>query len=231
MTGAEACPEKVYEALKAKCENAVILEGYGVTETSPIISLNDPHNPKPLTIGKVLPGMEYIIVNSQTLEPQMPPCSGLLLVRGPSVFGGYLNYEGKSPFVEVTGKRWYSTDDLVSVDAKGVLTFKGRLKRFVKLGGEMVSLPAIEAALQSQFASEDDKGPVLAVEATEAENPELVLFTTLEIDRETANRKIHEAGLSGLHNIRKVVKLNEMPLLGTGKTNYRELKQMLHTEK
>jgi long-chain-fatty-acid--[acyl-carrier-protein] ligase len=227
VTGAEACPEKVYEALKTKCENALVLEGYGVTETSPIISINDPHNPKPFTIGKAIPGIEYILVDPETFEPQKPPCSGLLLVRGSSVFSGYLNYEGKSPFMEVNGKRWYSTGDLVSVDAEGVLTFKGRLKRFVKLGGEMVSLPAIEAALASSFVSEEDKGPVLAVEATEAENPELVLFTTLDIDRETANRKIREAGLSGLHHIRKVFKLDEMPLLGTGKTNYRALKQML----
>jgi len=227
VTGAEACPEKVYEALKAKCKNTLILEGYGVTETSPIISINDPHNPKPFTIGKVLPSLEYILVNPETFEPCKPPCSGILLVRGPSVFGGYLNYEGKSPFIEVNGKRWYSTGDLVSVDAEGVLTFKGRLKRFVKLGGEMVSLPAVEAALAGAFASEEDKGPVLAVEATEAENPELVLFTTLDIDRETANRKIREMGLSGLHHIRKVYKLDEMPLLGTGKTNYRALKQML----
>lgn len=231
VTGAEQCPEKVYQALKAKCKNALILEGYGVTECSPIISLNDPKNLKPFTIGKVLPSLEYILVDAETFEPQEPPCSGLLLVRGPSVFGGYLNYEGKSPFVEVNGKQWYSTGDLVSVDTEGVLTFKGRLKRFVKLGGEMVSLPAIEDALQSQFAFEDDKGPVLAVEATEAESPELVLFTTLNIDRETVNRKIREAGLSGLHSIRRVIKLDEMPLLGTGKTNYRLLKQMLCEKK
>jgi long-chain-fatty-acid--[acyl-carrier-protein] ligase len=157
----------------------------------------------------------------------MPPGSGVLLVRGPSVFGGYLNYEGKSPFVEVNGKQWYNTGDLVSIDAEGLLTFHGRLKRFVKLGGEMVSLPAIEAVLQNLFASGDDEGPVLAVEAADAESPELVLFTTLDIDRETANRKIRSAGLSGLHSIRRVIKLDEMPLLGTGKTNYRELKQML----
>jgi len=227
VTGAEACPEKVYEALKTKCKNALILEGYGVTETSPIISINDPRNPKPFTIGKVLPGIEYILVNPETFEPCKPPCIGLLLVRGPNIFSGYLNYEGKSPFVEINGKQWYNTGDLVGVDADGVLTFKGRLKRFVKLGGEMVSLPAIEAALTAAFTSEEDKGPILAVEATETEIPELVLFTTLNIDRETANRKIREAGLSGLHNIRRVVKLDEIPLLGTGKTNYLALKQML----
>ncbi len=227
VTGAEKCPEKVYEALKEKCENAVISEGYGVTECSPIISINDSDKPEPFSIGKILPGLDYILVDPDSLRPRTPPCSGILLVRGPSVFGGYLNYEGKSPFVEVDGKDWYNTGDLVSVDTDGLLTFSGRLKRFVKLGGEMVSLPAIEAVLQSHFASEDDEGPVLAIEAADEESPELILFTTLAIDRETANRKIREAGLSGLHSIRKVIKLDEMPLLGTGKTNYRKLKQLI----
>ena len=227
VTGAEKCPEKVYEALKAKCAGAVILEGYGVTECSPIISINDPDKPEPFSIGRVLPGLDYVIVDPDSLEPRMPPCRGVLLVRGPSIFGGYLNYEGKSPFTEVNGKRWYNTGDLVSVDSDGLLVFGGRLKRFVKLGGEMVSLPAIEAVLESHFASEDNKGPVLAVEAADAESPELVLFTILDIDREAANRKIRGAGLSGLHSIRRVIKLDEMPLLGTGKTNYRALKQLL----
>ena len=106
-----------------------------------------------------------------------------------------------------------------------MLTFCARLKRFVKLGGEMISLPAIEAVLESHYASDTDKGPVLAVEATADEyHPELVLFTTREIDRESANRQIRNAGLSGLHNIRRVVKLNEIPTLGTGKADYRALK-------
>jgi long-chain-fatty-acid--[acyl-carrier-protein] ligase len=227
VTGAESCPERVHQALKVKCTGAVILEGYGVTECSPIISINDPDKPEPFSIGKVLPGLDYAIVDPYSLKLRSPPCSGVLLVRGPSVFGGYLNYQGKSPFVEVNGKLWYNTGDLVSIDADGLLSFSGRLKRFIKLGGEMVSLPAIEAVLQSHFASENDEGPVLAVEATDAEPPELVLFTILDIDRETANQKIRSAGLSGLHSIRKVFKLAQMPLLGTGKTNYRALKEQL----
>ena len=227
VTGAESCPKKVYDALKTKCASAVILEGYGVTECSPIISINDPDRPESFSIGKVLPGLDYVIVDPDSLKPRTPPCSGLLLVRGPSVFGGYLNYEGKSPFVEVNGERWYSTGDLVSIDADDLLKFEGRLKRFVKLGGEMVSLPAIEAVLKNHFTGEDDRGPTLAVEAADTENPELVLFTTLDIDRESANREIRSTGLSGLHSIRRIIKLDEMPLLGTGKTNYRALKQML----
>jgi long-chain-fatty-acid--[acyl-carrier-protein] ligase len=149
-------------------------------------------------------------------------------VRGPSVFGGYLRYDGRSPFVEAEGKSWYSTGDLVTVDREGVLTFSGRLKRFIKLGGEMVSLPAIEAVLEKQYVRDADEKPVLAVEATaDEEHPELVLFTVRRIEREAVNRHIRQAGLSGLHSIRNVIKLDEIPLLGTGKTDYRALKARL----
>ncbi len=118
------------------------------------------------------------------------------------------------------------------MDNDGLLTFCARLKRFVKLGGEMISLPAIEAVLESHYAGDADKAPVLAVEATPDENhPELVLFTTCEIDREDANRHIRNAGLSGLHNIRRVVKLDQIPTLGTGKVDYRALKDLIVNDK
>jgi long-chain-fatty-acid--[acyl-carrier-protein] ligase len=95
----------------------------------------------------------------------------------------------------------------------------------------MISLPAIEAVLESHYAGDTDK-PVLAVEATADEyHPELVLFTTREIDRESANRHIRNAGLSGLHNIRKVVKLEQIPTLGTGKVDYLALKARLVNDK
>jgi long-chain-fatty-acid--[acyl-carrier-protein] ligase len=227
VTGAEKCPDKVYQALAEKCENATVIEGYGVTECSPIISLNDDKDPRPGTIGKIIPTLDHILIDPETSEPLTPPATGVLLVAGPSVFGGYLNYEGKSPFTEIAGRTWYSTGDIVHEDTDHRLTFTGRLKRFVKLGGEMVSLPAIEAVLQDKFASDADEGPTIAVDAAAADNPELVLFTTLDIDRETANTHIRQAGLSGLHSIRKVIKLDEIPVLGTGKTNYRQLKKLL----
>ena len=228
VTGAEKCSEGTYTLLKERCANAVILEGYGVTECSPIISLADENNPQPFTIGRPLPSLEYLLTEPQTGRPIDAPGTGILHVRGPGVFNGYLNYNGPSPFVEIGGKRWYSTGDIVSVDADGVLTFRGRLKRFVKLGGEMISLPAIEAVLEQRYANERDEGPILAVEATaDEQHPELVLFTIRDIDREGANLCIRQAGLSGLHNIRRVIRLKEIPVLGTGKTDYRALKDKL----
>ncbi|MGA2679222.1 MAG: AMP-binding protein [Sedimentisphaerales bacterium] len=227
VTGAEKCPKQVYDALAAKCKKAAIFEGYGVTECSPVISLNNENDPKPFSIGKLLPSLDCLLLHPESLKLLSPPATGILLVRGPSVFSGYLNYSGNSPFVEIEGKQYYNTGDIVCIDQDGLMTFQGRLKRFAKLGGEMISLPAIESILESAFPSEGDKGPTLAVEATEAEQPELVLFTSRNLEREEANNKIRAAGLSGLHSIRRVIKLDQIPLLGTGKTDYRALKQLL----
>ena len=227
VTGAEKCPKTLYDAIAAKCPKAVVLEGYGVTECSPIISLNDENNPKPSSIGKLLPSLECLLLDPETLKPLPLPAAGVLLVRGPSVFAGYLNFTGNSPFIEIQGKQYYNTGDIVAIDQDGLMTFQGRLKRFAKLGGEMISLPAIESILDAAFPSEGDKGPTLAVESTESEQPELVLFTSRDIEREDANNKIRAAGLSGLHSIRRVIKLDQIPLLGTGKTDYRALKEKL----
>jgi len=229
VTGGEKCPERTYQALEAQCPDMLVIEGYGVTECSPLVSVNDPEAPKRGTIGKVLGSLDYAIVDPDTASRRMGRgAAGMLLLRGPSVFDGYLRHDGPSPFVDFEGTSWYRTGDLVREDDDGVLTFTGRLKRFVKLGGEMISLPAVEAVLVEHHASDDDEGPVLAVEATPSEeHPELVLFTTLDLTREQVNDEIRDAGLSALHNIRRIVRVEEIPVLGTGKTNYRALKQQL----
>jgi long-chain-fatty-acid--[acyl-carrier-protein] ligase len=229
VTGAEACPARIYQALADACPQASVLEGYGITECSPIVSANRPGREQRETIGELLPSVEGAIVDPESGERVKPGERGMLLVRGPSVFGGYLKYDGASPFVEHAGQSWYRTGDLVSQDAEGVLTFRGRLKRFIKLGGEMISLPAIEAVLERQFAPPDGsaEGPVLAVEASPSEeHPELVLFSTLALERETVNRALRDAGLSPLYNIRRVRRLDALPLLGTGKTDYVTLRQL-----
>jgi len=233
VTGAEKCSEHVYQSLRASCPDAVVMEGYGVTECSPFISLNDETDPQAGTIGKVLETMEYAIIDPESDPPRRlePGHRGMLIVRGANVFDGYLHYDGPSPFVDFEDRRWYCTGDLVTEDADGVLTFAGRLKRFVKLGGEMISLPAIEAVLTPLYADEDAEGPVLAVTSVPGiDPPELVLFTTFDADRGQINRQIRAGGLSGLHNIRRIVRLEAIPVLGTGKTDYRTLDKSLSDE-
>jgi long-chain-fatty-acid--[acyl-carrier-protein] ligase len=152
----------------------------------------------------------------------------MLLLRGPSVFGGYLGSDGPQPFAAFEGASWYRTGDLEREDAAGNLVFAGRLKRFVKMGGEMVSLPAVEEALLARFGRLEDEAVTLALEALETETrADLVLFTTRPIAREEANAAIRAAGFSPIHNVRMVRTLEQIPLLGTGKTDYRALKALL----
>ena len=228
VTGAEKCPEALYDLLGRRWPHLRVMEGYGITECSPVVSVNPFENPQRGTIGKPLASLEHALVDLETGLPAQAGQAGMLLVRGPSIFAGYLEYQGESPFVEFAGKTWYRTGDLVRETADGSLVFTGRLQRFVKLGGEMVSLPAVEEALLQHFSREEDQEVPLAVEATPSDTqPELVLFCTRAITREDANAVLSGIGLSPLHFIRQVRQIPQIPVLGSGKTDYRALKTLL----
>lgn len=225
FSGAEKCQPYVYEALEKSFPHVTVCEGYGITECSPVVSINDPRGPARGTIGRILPSMEYVLVHPETGNSVKNGETGRLLLRGPNIFEGYLNHSGKSPFVEYNGKQWYDSGDLVQ-DHGGILTFSGRMKRFIKLGGEMISLPAIEEVLINHYQQNDE--PVLAVTATPGDDhPEIVLLATEEISREETNAALREHGFSPLHNIRRIIKIAEIPVLGTGKTDYRTLDMAL----
>jgi long-chain-fatty-acid--[acyl-carrier-protein] ligase len=227
FSGAEKCPDHVFALLNEYCPQAVLCEGYGVTECSPVITVNSPDAPQPGTIGRVLASMEYVLLDPEDNQPVSSGKNGRLLVRGPNVFSGYIG-DAPTPFVDFAGISWYDTGDLM-FEQDGVLVFAGRLKRFVKMGGEMISLPAIEQVLEAHYPT--GEGPVLAVAATaDEQRPELVLLTVLETDRQEANQVIRDAGLSPLHNIRAVRLVEEIPLLGTGKTDYTSIARLVNEQ-
>lgn len=237
FVGAEACPQRLYDDF-ARLSGGLLCEGYGVTECSPVISLNLPTDARTGTIGQPLPSVRTAIVSVQ--EPRQRLAAGetgLLLVRGPNVFGGYLGQGSDggpaSPFLHLDGEDWYCTGDLVRADSEGHMTFAGRRERFVKLGGEMISLPQMEAVLGRHFmAPAGQEGPVLAVDALEEEGQTvLVLFTTLPLEREEANAVLREEGLSALYMLRRVRRLAALPLLGSGKVDYRSLRALAMQER
>jgi long-chain-fatty-acid--[acyl-carrier-protein] ligase len=223
VTGAEKCPDAVFEKTRQMAPHAAILEGYGITECSPVVSANRLDHIKPGTVGPPVEGVEIRLVDPETKQPTDRK-QGMLLVRGPSIFSGYLNYSGPSPFVEVEGKQWYVTGDLVEVDDDGFIRFAGRLKRFLKAGGEMISLPALEEPLTNRFPATEN-GPQAAVEGIETpDGRHIVLFTTQEISLREANAILAEAGFRGLMRLDEVVRLEAIPVLGTGKTDYKALR-------
>jgi acyl-CoA synthetase (AMP-forming)/AMP-acid ligase II/1-acyl-sn-glycerol-3-phosphate acyltransferase/acyl carrier protein len=225
VTGAEKCPEAVFARAKQLAPQMTIIEGYGITECSPVVSGNRPENVKLGTVGQPVNDVEILIVDPETHEPLPVGTTGMLLVRGPSIFHGYLNYEGPDPFAEVAGKRWYVTGDLVEQDEEGFLHFRGRLKRFLKAGGEMISLPALEEPLQDRFPPTED-GPQVAVEGIETPDGRwIVLFTTRDISLRDANALLAAAGFRGVMRLDEVVRVESIPVLGTGKTDYKVLRK------
>lgn len=227
ITGAEACPEAIHALCAEKAPEATILEGYGITECSPVVAANRIEKNKHGSIGKPVEHVEAKIVHHETLEQVPEGETGMLLVRGDSIFDGYHAFEGPSPFVEVNNQQWYRTGDLVSADTDGYLQFKGRLKRFLKAGGEMISLPALETPFQKKFPA-DENGPRVAVEGIETAGGRLVvLFTTTDIEIREASDVLLEAGLRGVMRLDAVQKIDAIPVLGTGKTDYKSLRVLV----
>ena len=226
-TGAEKCSDAIFARATELVPNVTILEGYGITECSPMVASNRVDRRQPGSIGMPSEGVEIRVVDVDTYEPVPPHTPGMLLVRGPGVFQGYLQHDGPEPFLEQEGRRWYVTGDLVQQDEEGFLYFCGRLKRFLKVGGEMVSLPALEEPLAARWPPTEN-GPQVAVEGIETPGGRhIVLFTTQSIALRDANQVLTQAGLRGIMRLDQVQQIDAIPLLGTGKTDYKVLRRLL----
>ncbi|HVV00490.1 MAG TPA: AMP-binding protein [Verrucomicrobiae bacterium] len=222
FAGAEKLQPTTSEAWMQKF-GARILEGYGATECSPCLAANTPLRARPGTVGRFLPGIDYRI---EPVEGLTEPSAGRLLVRGPNIMRGYLQ-EGPEP--DLQRQDWYDTGDIASVDADGFVRILGRLKRFAKISGEMVSLAAIEAALSQGFPEFGPKFAVAVLARPDEEKGERLLLVTNEprLDLSQARRAIRAAGLSNLSMPATVHLLGDLPRLGSGKVNYRELEAMI----
>ena len=198
-----------------------VLEGYGVTECAPVIAVNVPMACRIGSVGQLVPGMEY------ELEPVSGIDSGgVLHVRGPNVMKGY--FLAAEPGIvqppRSIGEGWYSTGDIVEVDADDFLHIRGRVKRFVKIAGEMISLEVVER-IAAQAAPE--LAHAVSTRVDPAKGEALVLFTTAPaLTREQLSVAAKSLGAPELAVPRIVLSVPAIPLLGTGKTDYVRLKQM-----
>jgi acyl-[acyl-carrier-protein]-phospholipid O-acyltransferase/long-chain-fatty-acid--[acyl-carrier-protein] ligase len=192
-----------------------IFEGYGATETAPGIAINTPIDSRPGTVGRLLPGIEY------ALDPVPGVDGGRLSVRGPNVMLGYLKNDKpgviQPPSTE-RGPGWYDTGDIVTVDGDGFVTIRGRAKRFAKIGGEMVSLAAVED-LASRAWPEQQHAVVSLPDFQKGE--QLVLVTTkTDAARTELSAQARTDGMSELNVPKRIITLDKLPLLGTGKADY-----------
>ena len=230
VSGAEKAPQELYDRVASLKNGSKLIEGYGLTECSPIVSLMRPNLP-PKGVGRPLPDVEICTIHPET-EKLLPKGSeGEILVFGPNVFNGYLG-NPRSAFLEIDGKKWYRTGDIGYLDPDGSLVLSGRLKRFTKIGGEMISLGAIESAITSELIRKgkvpsDVQSLALCANEKSVGKSDLVLFTTVSLEKEEINEMLNQAGFSRLIKISSIQKINEIPLMGTGKTDYRCLQTLM----
>jgi len=223
ISGAERLPADIKERFEKMTENGLLIEGYGITECSPVLTANLFEMQKNNSVGVTLPSLDVRIIDIETQKVLGLGKEGMIIASGDSIFSGYLDKEIESPFITIDNKQFYKTGDLGYFDEDGYLFITGRLKRFVKVAGEMISLPFIEDILNEKYPSDE---LTFAVEGIENEGKaSIVLFSTIDdLNPSEINKYLRSKGVSPIAKIAMVEKVEEIPLLGTGKVNYRFLK-------
>ncbi|MFI5337098.1 MAG: MFS transporter [Opitutales bacterium] len=230
VTGAEKLPMDLYDAFLAQF-GIEVLQGYGLTETTPVSNVNQ-HNP-PITtstaepqlgkrtgsVGRLLPGMSARIVDPDTGLDLPAASTGMLWLRGANVFPGYLKDPEKTAAALKDG--WFITGDLGRFDEDGFLFIEGRLSRFSKIGGEMVPHGTIEQRILEAFGWDQNDGPTAVVTGVPdaARGEALVLLTVHDVTADQLRDKLLECGLPNLWVPRIVRRVDRIPMLGTGKTD------------
>ncbi len=237
IAGAEKLSPDVREAFKLKF-NKDIYEGYGATETTPVASVNIPDaldvnywkvqmGNKLGTVGMPLPGTSFRIVDPESLEELVTGEDGLILIGGSQVMLGYLDDEEKTNEVVTTidNKRWYKTGDKGHLDEDGFLTIVDRYSRFAKLGGEMISLTAVEETVRA--ALDKPELELVAINLPDEKKGEKVLLMIAEeIQLEDIKKAMLEAKTNPLMIPSDVKVVDEIPKLGSGKTDFKMAKKL-----
>ncbi|MDP1578877.1 MAG: AMP-binding protein [Candidatus Didemnitutus sp.] len=221
VAGAEKVQTATFETYARKF-GVRIHEGYGATECGPVVCINTKMDPNTATAGRLLPGVEY------RLEP-VPGVTegGQLFVRTPAMMRGYLNADANAKFQALNG--WYDTGDIAAVDEDGYVTVLGRQKRFAKVSGEMISLTAVEDALGGAFPHFGLRCALAVVAVPDVDKGEKLVALANEprLQLSDVRAAIRAKGLSNLCAPRELRFVQNIPKLGSGKTDYRELARLL----
>jgi len=221
LCGADKCPELLRQEFMKK-HGLVLYEGYGTTETSPVIAVNNPDNNRPGSVGKVLPGVEVRIESYETGNNCGPDETGRILVRGDLVMKGYYGD------LEETSMRirhgWYDTGDMGYLDKDGFLWHAGRLKRFVKVGGEMVSLVKVENILE-KYLPEDISCCVVEI-PDPLKGARIIAAVTRNIDEKTLHKQMSEH-LPNIALPKQFVVIEDLPKMGSGKIDFRSTTELV----
>lgn len=226
VAGAEKTPKGLHQRWK-EAFGSDYLEGYGLTETSPVVSVNTPNENRIGTVGRPMKGIEVRISDPATggILNEMG-AKGILEFKGPNIFGGYLNDPKLN--AEVLREGWLWTGDLGWVDKEGYITVEGRLKRFSKIAGEMVPHGAVEEALLHALGwHEEVPYPLAVTGAPDTQKGEhLVVVTTRALHHQEVMEKLHAAGLPNLWIPKKIIEVAALPYMPNGKLDLARLAEM-----
>lgn len=222
VAGADKCPDALREGYMKK-HGVTLLEGYGATETSPVVSVNSHEYNRPGSIGKVIPNVQVKIEHLDTGKECKTGEVGKILVKGDLVMKGYLGQPELTAEVIVDG--WYNTGDMGYLDKDGYLWHSGRFKRFVKIGGEMVSLVQVEDVME-KYLPEGVSCCIVEI-PDEIKGATIVAAITKDINKIAILRKMGKE----LHNIalpRQFFVIEELPMMGTGKIDFRSVTELVN---
>lgn len=221
VCGAERLRDETRAFVRRK-SGITLLEGYGVTETAPVVAVNQIETNRPGTVGQLLQGMEA------RLEPvEGIPGAGRLFLRGPNIMLGYLKPDAPGRIVPPESG-WHDTGDVVSIDEDGFIAIRGRLKRFAKIGGETVSLAVVENIAAALWP--DNAHAAVAI-PDGRKGEQIVLITDAkDVRREDLIGWARNHGVSELSVPRRVLAIEDIPLLATGKTDYVTVQKMAEAD-
>lgn len=236
IAGAEKTPDGFADLWEGTF-GSTYLEGYGLTETSPVVSVNLPQAPnegeypgdptignRRGSVGRLMPGQAARILNPDTMEDWPIDSVGVLALKGPNIFGGYLGEKERT--AEVMDGEWFITGDLARIDTDGFIFIEGRLSRFSKIAGEMVPHGTVEECLNRVFGLLDSEVPMLAVvgRPDAAKGEALVLLTAFDLALDKVREKLAAEGLSNLWIPKELKRVEAIPTLATGKLDLRAIK-------
>lgn len=220
VAGGDKLTMHIWKAFKDK-HGVDLCEGYGTTETSPVVSTNLPEHNRLGSIGKPLSGVKVKIIDLDTDKEVEPGNLGKILVKGDLVMKGYLGDLEETSLRIHNG--WYDTGDMGMLDKDGFLWHKGRLKRFVKIGGEMISLVAVESELEKLLPENNSCCVVEVPHPTKG--AEIVAAITVEdLNSKKIIKQLSET-LPPIAIPKKFIYFKELPMMGNGKVNFREVTQ------
>lgn len=238
IAGAEKTPDGLDKLWEEKFPNCKYKVGYGLTEASPVVSVNLQHgNPinkyrdyqtdtREGSVGQLFAGMQAAVMNPENGEFLPLGQEGVLCLRGGNIFAGYLNAPKLN--AEKIKDGWLITGDIASLDSDAFIYIKGRVSRFSKIGGEMVPHALVEDFITKALKQEESEVPTIAVTSRESSSKgeELVLVTTLDVDASELRKTLSDMGLSNLWIPKVIVKVAEIPTLASGKLSLGEIKKL-----